>query len=314
MVNPWLGKKQNYILDVFMDGCDWPLTAMAESALPAAMHAALTWYCPDPVEIFTGWVRPGSPIKGVRSGSHARGSDSHRKGSKFWRRFKKVYGFDPNDWIAKRMPFAQDMEGRSVPGGARYGWAAFGGIQRFQNWMFMHNIVEDFFYEMQAGIASTDYCQAARASVFFARSERQAHFGPAGTTACVINEVLKQRKVSFVGGNGCTPQTPKYMAMFSVGKITKWNGDPDVSGCKLKMVFSNQPDIEQDLVGDGTDQACFGYNPNGGHVGFEFTGPYSFWADDCLFSVVGHENIPSIRPEGWCNKLAQDAINWANQS
>lgn len=307
-----LGKKLNYVIDVFLDGCDWPLTAVATSAFPAALHAALSWYCPDPVEIFTGWVRPGSPFKQRRGGTHGRGAHGSEKGNKFWRRFKKAFGFDPNEWLAKKMPFSDEMEGRQVPQGAHYMWSFFGQIQRFQNFMFMYNVTENFFYEWQAGIASTQYCQHARSASFFGRSERQGHFGPAGIDACVISEALKSRKVHFAGGNGFTPLVPKFQAGFSVGKITRWDGNPDVSGCKLRILISGFPPFVQDLKGDGTDQMAFAVSNQGGSVSFEFEGPFSFWADDIEFFCYGYENVPEIRPEGWCNKLADKAINWAN--
>jgi len=312
MINRYpLGKKLNYVIDVFMDGCDWPLTAVAQSAAPAALHAALNWYCPDPVEIFTGWVRPGSPFKQRRGGSHGRGAHGDKHGNKFWRRFKKAFGFDPNEWLAKKMPMADEMEGRSVPGGAHYMWAAFNQIQRFQNFMFMYHVAEEFFYEWQSGIASTTYCQAQRAASFFGHSDMQGHFAPAGASACVINEVLKSRKVAFQGGNGFTPLVPRFQCGFSVGKVTRWDGDPDVTSCKLRINIEGYPPFIQALDGDGTKQMAYAISTTGGSVSFELEGPYSFWAEDVEFFCYGYADVPEIRPEGWCNDLAKKAINWA---
>jgi len=306
-----LGKKLNYIIDVVMDGCDAPLTVMARTALPAALRAAASWYCLDPVQMFTGYVRPGTPFKGRRKGGHGYGSRAASKGNKFWRGFKKAFGFDPSEWLAKRMPFAEDMEGRRVPSGAQFGWAFYGQIERFNNWMFMYEVTETFFYEWAAGIAETQYCQHQRAAVFFGRSERQGHFGILGTTPCVINEVLKQRKVLFIGGNGFTPQVRRYRVQFSVGKITRWDGNPDVSGAELVIEVSNQPPIRQALSGDGTAQMVEFMSNMGGSVSFYTAGDFSYWAEDVEFSCYGYEDVPDTRPLDYCAKLANDAINWA---
>lgn len=309
-----LGKKVNYVIDVVMDGCDWPLTAMAATALPAALRAAATYYCPDPIQMFTGYVRPGTPFKGRRKGGHGAGSRAATARNKFWRRFKKIYGFDPSEWLAKKMPFAEDMETRRVPNGAKYGWAFYGAIERFNNWMFMYELTENFFYEWAAGMAETQYCQHQRSAVFLGRSARQAHFAIAGQTPCVINEVLKARKVTFNGGNGCGPLVRRFMVNFSVGKIVPWGEGHDISQCELIVNIGGMPPIRQNLDGDGSAQMAFGMSQDGGFVTFELGGPFSYWADDVEFSVYGYEDIPETRPMDWCGRLADKGINWATRT
>lgn len=310
----WVGEKYNYVYEVIMDGCDAPLTAIAATALPAALRAVATYYCPDPVQMFTGYVRPGTPFKGRRKGGHAAGSRSGSKGNKYWRGFKKAFGFDPNEWLAKKMPFAEDMEGRRVPGGARYGWAFFGGIERFNNWMFMYELTENFFYQWAAGIAETQYCQNQRAAVFFGSSERQAHFGPLGETPCVIETVHKQRKVSFIGGNVVAPLTRRFQASMSVGSIVPWIDDGDITQVKLIVKIEGQPPLEQHLDGDGKAQMAWTMQNDGGYVAFFLGGPFSYWANDVQFSVYGYEDVPETRPMDWCGKLADQAINWATRT
>lgn len=313
MGRPDLGKKWNYVVDVFMDGCDAPLTAFARTAFPAALRAAATYYCPDPVQMFTGYVRPGTPFKGRRSGSHGRGTRHDGKGSKFWRRFKKVYGFDPSEWLAKKMPFADDMEGRSVPQGAGYMWSAFGQIERFNNWMFMYELTENFFYEWAAGIASTSYCESQRAAVFLGKTEEDAHFALLDRTPAVIAEVVKSRKVSFSGGNVLVPQVRRFQAGFSVGRIRPWIEGADISQVRLLVEIGGQPVHEQHLDGDGKMQMSFRYSDQMGPVSFYWAGPFSFFADDVQFFVVGYEDIPQTKPMDWCGKLADQVINWAGR-
>lgn len=307
-----LGKKINYVIDVWMDGCDAPLTAYAQTAFPSALRSAASYYCPDPVQMFTGYVRPGTPLKGRRKGGHGAGSRSGSGGNKFWRRFKKAYGFDPNEWLAKRMPFAEEMEGRKVPGGARYGWAMFGGIERFNNWMFMYELTENFFYEWAAGMAATQYCQHQRAASFLGRSARQAHFALLDRTPCIIEEVIKARKVSFVGGNGVSPSVRRFQASMSVGSITPWIEDADISQVKLIVAIAGMPPMEQHLDGDGKAQMAFDMSNDGGSVFFFLAGPFSYWADDIQFTVFGYEDVPETEPSDWCSKLADTAINWAS--
>lgn len=314
MARPDLGKKWNYVIDVIMDGCDAPFTAYAQAAFPAALRAAFSYYCPDPVEMFTGYVRPGTPFKGRRKGSHGRGTRSGDKGNKFWRRFKKVFGFDPNEWVAKRMPFAEDMERREVPGGSRYMWAAYGAIERFNNWMFIYQLTENFFYDWMAGVAATTYCQNQRAAVFLGRTERDAHFALLPETPAIIEEVLKQRKVSFSGGNSLRPQVRKYNVGFSVGKITPWIPEADISQVRLIIKIDGREVAAQNLEGDGSNQMAFTFETQSGLIQFFWAGPFSFWADDVNFNVYGYEDIPETQPMDWCGKLADDVINWANRS
>lgn len=309
-----LGKKLNYVIDVVMDGCDAPLTAYARTAFPAALRAAATYYCPDPVQMFTGYVRPGTPFKGRRKGGHAAGSRSASKGNKFWRGFKKAYGFDPSEWLAKKMPFAEEMETRRVPGGAMYGWAMFGAIQRFNNWMFMYELTENFFYEWAAGMAQTQYCQEQRAAVFLGTSESQTHFALLEQTPCVILNVIKARKVWSSGGNVIGTDVRSFSASMSVGSIEPWVPGADISQCELVVAINNKPVHSQRLEGDGRNQMAIDFTTQGGSVAFFLKGPFSFNAYDVEFHLYGRPDVPPVQPMDWCGKLADQAINWATRT
>lgn len=310
MARPDLGKKWNYVVDFWADGCDGPLTVYFEAAYPALLHAALSYYCPDPVNMFTGYVRPGSPLKGTRGGSHARGGNKSKKRGGFWGAFRKAFRFSPDDWIAKKMPFADEMEGRQVPGGARWMWTGYGAIERFNNYMFMYAIVEDAFYEFSAGVARSVYCQNQQASVFEGFAERDAHFALIGQSPAVIHEVLKNRNCHFVGGNGVRPNATRFSAGFSCSRVERWDGNPDTSSCKLVIIMPDGTRITEGFPVDGRDILVFGKAVEGGTVSFVFEGPYSFNAYDLKFSVFGYPDVPTTRPEGWCNDLVNDAINW----
>lgn len=311
MARPDLGKKWNYVVDFWADGCDGPLSVYFEAAYPAILRAALSYYCPDPVQIFTGWARPSGLPKGLRTGSHGRGTRSSAKKGGFWRRFRKVFGFHPDEWLAKKMPFADDMAGRQVPNGAQWMWSAYGAIERFNNYMFMYAIVEDFFYEWSAGVARSVYCQNQQAAVLVGRSDRQGHFALRGQSPCLIGEIDKLRNVMFQGGNGCRPNVAKYHAMFSCKKLTRWDNNPDTSVCKLVVLLPDGQRVEMTGADGHEGGMTVGITSVAGPVSFVLEGDYSFWADDIEFLVFGNQPVPAIRPEGWCNKLVDGAINWA---
>ena len=311
MARPDLGKKMNYIVDFWADGCDGPLTVYLQAAYPAAIHAALSYYCPDPVNIFTGWARPAGLPKGVRSGSHARGARSAAKGRGFWARFRKVFGFQPDQWLAKRMPFADDMEGRQVPNGVHWMWSGYGVIERFNHFMFMYGLVEDFFYEWSAGVARSTYCQSQQAASFQGYSEEDVHFGIVGHTASIPEDIQKNRRCIVVGNN-VRPMTSTFSAAFSCGRIERWDGNPDTSQCSLDVVFHpSGARVTTAIPPNGERVLSFGTTAHDKSVSFEFSGPHSFWAYDLQYSVWGFPDVPVIRPAGWCNELVNDAINWA---
>lgn len=308
-----LGKKLNYVTDLFIDGCDAPISAFFEAAAPAALHAVLSYYCLDPVQMFTGYVRPGTPFKGKRKGSHGRGTRQPKRGGGFWGAFKKAYGFDPNEWLAKKMPFAEDMQGRQVPGGAQWMWHGFNEFQRFQNIMFMYTLAEDFLYEIALGVAQTQYCANQRASVFLGRSEVQAHFGILQTTPCVINEVLKQRFVAFNGGSGFTPNVKKYRVMFSFKSAALWGGGTEFPDCFLRITPPVGSPVEVAIPSGGGACMVHAEVLNGGPVTFETVGPVSYNIYDVEFFCYGYRDEPRHRPEGWCNDAVEGAVNWAKQ-
>ena len=306
-----LGKKLNYAREVFMDGCDAPFTAYLEAAKPALIHAALNYYCLDPVQIFTGWARPVSPLKGNRKDGHGRGKGSPKGGNKKWRSFRRVFGFYPNEWVGKKMPFSDEMERRQVPNGARVMWAGFGQLQRFQNAMFIYQVAEDFFYEIALGVAQSEYCKEQRASVFFGESKDAYNFGVLGLTACQIEQVLKIRNVSFTAGNGVTPHVPRYTAFFSVGSTSLEDTGGGSSGCFIRIQPPDGPAVDAELPSNGGGTSVAVGVSEGGFVSFHLGGPRSYWAYDIQFHIVGRRNEPTYRAPGWCNDLANQAINWA---
>lgn len=311
MARPDLGKKFNYVLDVFMDTCDAPITAYFEAAYPALLRASLSYYCLDPVQIFTGYVRPVGPLKGTRGSGHGRGSSGQGKSKGFWGAFKKGFNFDPNDWVSKQMPFSEDMAGRQVPNGTFWWWSAYGQIERFQNFMFMYTLIEDIFYETAMGVAKTDYCENQRTAVFQGYSESQGHFGLLQRTPCVINEVQKNRFCHFAGGNGVgTPWGPAN-ASISASRIERWDGNPDTSQCRFVIIRPDAPEDKQGFPNGGENVAAYSRVANSGMISFETEGPYSFTAYDVQFSVTARPHEPNRRSRDWCNKLADAAINWA---
>lgn len=314
MARPDLGKKWNYVMDVFMDSCDAPLTAYFEAAYPAVLHAGLSYYCLDPVQIFTGYVRPAGPFKLTKGSGHGRGSVGAGKSKGFWGAFKKAFAFDPNDWVSKNLPDQQDMAGRQVPDGARWGWSGYGMAENFQNMMFMYSLVENIFYETAFGVASSPYCQNQRASVFQGYSPTQGHIPLLPVTPCVINEVQKARGVSFQGGNGVRTNTKNAHAMVSCSRIERWDGLPDTSGCWLRIVTPTGAPVTQSMPNGGVNSAAYANVRDEGYVYFEMGGDVGFTAYDVQFSVFGNRVEPTHQPADWCNEAFNKAINWVDGS
>lgn len=305
-----LGKKLNYAKEVFFDTCDAPFTAYVEAAVPAAIHAVVSYYCLDPVQIFTGYVRPDSPLKGRRKGGHGRGSRKNGKPPGRWRNFKKAFGFDPNEWIAKKMPLADDMAGRQVPGGARWMWQGYNQFERFQNFMFMYTLAENFFYETAMGVARSVYCQNQRASVFVGFSAGQAHFGILGVTACIIEEVLKGRGAGQTAGNIIQMDTKTFSVSFSCKRIRSWIPGKEMPGCYLRVRVDDGPPVQSaELRNDEGAMVSFTVK-EGGRAVFETVGPISFDAEEIWFHAHGYRDEPTYRPDGWCNKALDKALNW----
>ena len=312
MARPDLGKKMNYVVDFWADGCDGPLTVYLEAAYPAVMHAALSYYCPDPVNIFTGWARPAGLPKGVRSGSHARGARSAAKGRGFWARFRKVFGFQPDEWLAKKMPFADDMAGRQVPNGVNWMWSGYGAIERFNHFMFMYSLAEDFLYEFSAGVARSVYCQNQQASVFQGVTADQYHFGILPRTPVVIDDVQKIRRC-FHAANNVRPMTKTFSAALSCGRLERADGNPDTSQCGLDVIFMPTGRRISTKIPPGTQRPMsYALTAADTSVSFELTGPHAFWVYDLQVSVWGKPDVPEIRPAGWCNDLVNAAINWSD--
>lgn len=305
-------KKWNYIRDFFADHCDAPLTVYAEAAFPAALNALISYYQVDPVEIFTGYFRPDGGQKGKRGGSHATGGSRRGKGSKGAGVFKKAMGFDPNEWIAKKLPGADEMSKRQVPGGATAGWAVYGAIQRAQYWMMVYEITEDFFYEWTSGVASSIYCQNQFASVLFAISRNQGHFGLLYETPLVMNEILKRRNITYADGNGVLPGIRQYHVSVSWSDITPWGGEGEAP--PVEVVIRSSTGIEhvtQMGSGGGSGMVAGLFNDDSS-VYFFTRGPYSCFLQNLEFSVHGFRDEPGVRRKGWRDLFNMPALNWSD--
>lgn len=168
--NPNSIDKINYITAFLVDHCDAPLQVYVKSLWPALLEAFATWYALDMVQIYTAWVRPDSPLRGVRGGGHGQSRDRKenekkpRKAPKgrfrtFIDRARVYIGFDPWDAMGKNLQMGAGVTARAVTPGVETLWEIYGLEQKLLYWFMIYEVTVDFFYTWSNGVAMSSYCQ-----------------------------------------------------------------------------------------------------------------------------------------------------------
>lgn len=312
MKYPWLSEKWNYILELVTDPCDAPFQIYAESFLDALLDCLIFYYAFDPVQFFTGWVRPRQALKGARGASHKRGNDKKRKRGGRGSAAGRAFGFDPSDWAGRNAPGGEDLSKRQIPGGAKYAWTFYDGIQRAQYWFMIYDLFEDGFYRWAAGVAMSEYCQSQRMSWLFAVSPSQGQFPVIGDTACVMNEIVKIRNMDHVAGNLARTGTKTSTATLSCNGTSHWPSGVLDGWVELVIKSSAGGEAVQRINQGGGGGMVSMSAQSPANFQFYTRGPYRCTIDDCEFIVFGKPDEPEIIRRGWKNLADNLPINWAD--
>lgn len=155
----------NYVRRYLIDPCDAPLTAYVQTFLQALLIALIQWYWIDFAQIVSGWVKParaGSLKRSLRKGHRGHKSGRINKGRLLWHWLK-------TDWwdeLGKRLPGSAAFTEVNYSRGATWVWTFHGLIERVQFYVFVAEVVNDFFVNWTSLMWQTRYCQASRASLF----------------------------------------------------------------------------------------------------------------------------------------------------
>lgn len=297
--HPSQRNKFNYIKDFIFDPCDAPVTLYVEAFFEAFLRAAISYYALDLVQMFTSWVRPSGALKDVRGGGH--GSRSRRKGKpktwlKFWRKFT---GFDPSDWGGKNLPYQKEMEGRQIPGGAKYLWFAFDVQQRIVYWIFVYELVERAFYEAFLTVNNSVYCREQRRPMLFATREYQGNIPLLGRTPLTIEKIEKRRDITYADGNYIRVGTESSSVSVSWSDIEMWDGEPPDGSEGVILVADNGAVYSPDDMKGGGQSGVAASPPNGMGVRVYMVGNRSFWVNNVVFNAFGTDVEPDPDPPDW---------------
>lgn len=300
--NPNSLQKWNYIKNFWFDPCDAPISVYITTLYPALIEALMTYYAVDLVQIFTGFVAPGSPLKGRRGGSHRgpkQGLSSYEKAKKgqrngkggkrtFIRRLRKYSGFDPYDWLGKKGGQFFGLPGREVTPGVQFLWHVYGLEQRVAYFMMFAEITEQFFYKWLSGVAESRYCDAQYRPWCYCTSSSEANFGVLGVTPATIDQVVKARLTLWAAGNGIAVQGKGSACVFK----GKFRGPDNVPTNKLRIVHQSGVTIDgPPMIKNGSTYTVSGTALEPGLWYFYTVGPSLYFIDDVEYTVIGAQQV-----------------------
>ena len=291
--------KWNYIVDFFTDPCDAPFSIYVKTLYPAVMEALVTYYAIDVMQIFTSFVAPGGGPKGARGGRHGGGykdpdverrkRGNGRGGVRTWSKRWRVWtGFDPSDWLGSKA--AEFFQGgtRGITPGVSTMWNLYGLEQRAVYWIFLAELVEQFFYKWSSGVAASFYCQEQYRPWCLATSPSCGKLGVVFEDALTMDTVAKSRGVSYAAGNLIALQGKGSTCVFS----GKYDGPSGESGNFLRIRHQSGLTIDgPTMAGSGQIYTVSGsaQEPGGWH--FYGCGPTRYTMLDVDFNVVGSQAV-----------------------
>lgn len=297
--HPSSKEKFNYIVDFFFDPCDAPISLYVEALFESLLRAAITYYALDMVQMFTSWVRPSGGLKGIRGGGH--GTRNRRRGrKKTWLKYWQKYSsFDPSDWTGKNLPFQKEMEGREIPGGAKYMWFAFDVQQRVVYWFFVYELVETAFYEAILTVNNSIYCQEQKRPVLVATREFQGNIPLLDGTPLTMGVIEKRRDIVYADGNRVVVGTQQSVVNITWSSITMWDGLPMDGSEQIIIVADNGAVFSPSNMRDGKQSGVDAVIPSGLGFTFFMKGNRSYWVNDVIFTAFGNDVPPNPDPPDW---------------
>ncbi len=190
-----------FIYRQFVDPCDAPITVWIEAFWPAFLHAIITWYQVDLLQIVRTMWKP--PLMGwrLRGGRHGGGPSRSRRGG-FRSKFGKIVGFDPNDYVGNALnPFADEEMVMLLPGEIFF-WTSIEVLILFFFEYQIYDISTAFLYEWTSGVSRSPYCHARDDAVLLATAPGYPLLGIFGWDPVGILDASKQRNIDFFNGFG----------------------------------------------------------------------------------------------------------------
>lgn len=192
----------NAVVDFILDPCDAPLEAYARTLWPALLTMLFEYYMIDLVQIFTSYVKPNRALGRVRSGGHGRTRAPRGKPRTWSQRWGRWLTFDPWDEFGKRLPGSEDFRSRNVTPGVHTLWEVYGHAQRILYWVFIFDLVTDFFYNWMQGLYKTEFCQQLNRAWISARGGPKTGSALVGWNAIGMADVVKIRGIASWNGFG----------------------------------------------------------------------------------------------------------------
>jgi hypothetical protein len=220
---PDIFTKINFIIQFWLDPCDAPWTAYAETALPAALEALATYFALDWKQIFTSYVRPAKAMGMARR--RQKGGSNNKRGRPGQRgRNRGMRPYDPNDTLGKSMPGAERLRGRKITGALIHLWIIEGLIERLLFWIFFVELVAQFLYRWASLMFESRFCQALDDAVLLKEGGTYTEGAGSDWQILVVDTVRKVR------GN----------ITHNLGVVTPGDG---ISGTLMaSCTFTHQPD------------------------------------------------------------------------
>lgn len=293
--NPLAISKINYIINFVMDWCDAPLTVWLRCLFPALIEAFLTYYAFDPVQIFTGWVRPHGALRPIRGAGHRPRGKPRGKPRTWLKKLGKITGYDPWDDIGRRLPFGDGLALRDVPPGVIVLWNVYDIIERYQYWIMVYEIVEQGLYRTMSGVAESEYCREQYRPSALTRNELDYNIPVAERTPILIGEILKERHMSYVGGNLLAPMGFGSSAYLSAKMLTTGGLPPVPQGQRVVLVHQSGLVVPgSEFAGPGSTSVAAGtYNGPGGWWAY-CEGPGIYAMENIEFNCLGMQNYIEI--------------------
>lgn len=289
----------NYITEFYADPCDAPFSVYVTTLYPAIMEALITYYAIDVIQMFTGFVRPGGPLKGGRGGGHGGGyrdPDVERRkrkrpggGRRTWSKRWRVWtGFDPSEWLGSQAAKALGIGGRPVTPGVATAWNVYGLEQRAVYYIFLAELAQEFVYDWAAGVAASEYCQQQYRPWCYATSPRNGKLGVVYEDPLPLDVVEKGRGVIYAAGNLISVKGKGSSCVFQ-GKFTAGSGEP---GNFLRLKHSSGIQIDgPQMTQNGSTYAVSGAALEEGGWSFYGCGHERYVMEDCQYTVIGNQPV-----------------------
>jgi hypothetical protein len=228
----------NYVTRFLADPCDAPFTVYVETAKAPLVKALLTYFAIDPKQIAIAAMRPSKgmwmwrrhPKRGTVTGGW------YQSGRKAIKPLRPWLTLDPNEFLAKLLPGAQEFRGRQVTAGVASLWVFEGVIERVFNWIMIMELTSQFAYEWASAVQRTRYCQTQPLDVLLVTGGGNVVINIVEWNPMGFSDIQKERgNVSwsiFAGGINAR-------SGFILGQCRIWNDDNVPVTYRWRLVKTN---------------------------------------------------------------------------